>query len=53
MSARELKMKERMSMMRTEYSVLKEVLKYEDCGWSYIHDHHKASLNADVMNTIT
>jgi hypothetical protein len=34
MSTGELKMKERMSMTRTEYSVLKEFLKYDECGWS-------------------
>jgi hypothetical protein len=27
-------MKEGISMTRTEYSVLKEVLKYDECGWS-------------------
>jgi hypothetical protein len=26
--------KERISMARTEYSVLKEVSKYHECGWS-------------------
>jgi hypothetical protein len=27
-------MKERMLMTRTEYSILKKVLKYDECGWS-------------------
>jgi hypothetical protein len=34
MDAREIDMKERMLMMEAEYSVLKEVLKYNECGWS-------------------
>jgi hypothetical protein len=29
-------MKERMLMTRMEYSVLKEVLKYHECGWSNV-----------------
>jgi hypothetical protein len=34
MNAGEVDMKERILMTRTEYSVLKEVLKYDECGWS-------------------
>jgi hypothetical protein len=34
MDAGEMNMKERISMMITEYSVLKGVLKENECGWS-------------------
>jgi hypothetical protein len=34
MDVGEVDMNERISMTRTEYSVLKEVLKYHECGWS-------------------
>jgi hypothetical protein len=34
MDAGEVDIKERILMTRTEYSVLKEVLKYNECGWS-------------------
>jgi hypothetical protein len=34
MDAGVVDMKEGISMTRTEYSVLKEVLKYDECGWS-------------------
>jgi hypothetical protein len=34
MDAGEVNMKKRISMTRTEYSVLNEVLKFYECGWS-------------------
>jgi hypothetical protein len=34
MNAGEMDMEERISMTSTEYSVLKKVLKYDECGWS-------------------
>jgi hypothetical protein len=33
-NAAEVDTKERMLTTRTEYSVLREVLKYDECGWS-------------------
>jgi hypothetical protein len=41
MDAGEVDMKERILMTRTEYFVLKEVLKDDECGWSKtIHSSH-------------
>jgi hypothetical protein len=34
MSAEEYNMKERISISRMEYSVLKEKMKENECGWS-------------------
>jgi hypothetical protein len=34
MGAGEVNMKERISMTRTKYFVLKEILKFHECGWS-------------------
>jgi hypothetical protein len=34
MGVEKLKIKERISVMRTKYSVLEEVLKFHECGWS-------------------
>jgi hypothetical protein len=34
MDAGEMDMEERILMARTEYFILKEVLKYHECGWS-------------------
>jgi hypothetical protein len=36
MDVREMNMKERILIMRMEYSVLNEVLKFHACGWSDI-----------------
>jgi hypothetical protein len=35
MDAREIDIKGIISMTRTEYSLLKEILKFHECGWSY------------------
>jgi hypothetical protein len=40
MGAGEMEMKEKISMTETEYSVLKEVLKYHECGWPNNVDKH-------------
>jgi hypothetical protein len=34
MDAGEMDMEERILMTRIEYFILKEVLKYHECGWS-------------------
>jgi hypothetical protein len=43
MNAGEVNMKGRISMTRTEYSVLKEVLKFHECGWSNSQNGERVS----------
>jgi hypothetical protein len=40
MDAGEVDIKERISLMRQTYSVLKEKIKYDECGWSDKPEFH-------------
>jgi hypothetical protein len=46
MDAGEVNIKERISMIRTEYFVLKEEMKYDECAWSNTLSTHKSNASS-------